>query len=75
MKIHLPFHFAQGLWSSGESHFEVDLVLFVAGATVHHFACRLDPIDVHLFFFQLHDLVFIFIASFILKYEALSFPN
>jgi hypothetical protein len=75
MKIHIPFHFAQVLWSSGESHFEADLVLFAAGATVHRFAFRLDQVDVHLFFFQLHGLVFIFIASFILKYEALSCPN
>ena len=72
MKIHLPFHFAQGLWSSGDSHFEVDLVLFIAGATVDHFACRSDQVYLHLFFFQLHGLVFIFIASFNLKYEALN---
>jgi hypothetical protein len=75
MKIHLPFHFAQGLWSSGESHFEVDLVLFIARATVDHFACRSDQVDVHPFFFQTHGFTFILIASFILKYEALSCPK
>jgi hypothetical protein len=53
----------------------VDLVLFVAGATVEHFACCSDQVGLHLFFFQLHGLVFFFIASFILKYEALSCPK
>ena len=75
MKIHLPFHFAQGLWSSGDSHFEVDLVLFTAGGTVDHFARRSDQVGVHLVLFQLHGLVFTFIALFILKHEALSRPN
>jgi len=64
MKIHLPFHFAQGLWSSGESHFEVDLFLFAARAMVHRFACHSDQVGVHLSLFQTHGFTFILIASF-----------
>ena len=50
---------------------EVDLVSLDTGATVDRFSCRLDQVDIHLPFFQLHGLIFIFIAVFNLKNEAL----
>jgi hypothetical protein len=54
---------------------EVDLVSFDTGATVDRFSCRLDQVDLHLPFFQSHGLIFIFIAAFNLKNEALSRPK
>jgi hypothetical protein len=50
---------------------EVDLVLLDTGATVDRFSCRLDQVDLHLPFFQLHGSIFVFIAIFKLKNEAL----
>jgi hypothetical protein len=50
---------------------EVDLVSLDTGATVDRFSCRLDQVDLHLPFFKLHGLIFIFIAVFKLKNEAL----
>jgi hypothetical protein len=50
---------------------EVDLVSLDTGATVDRFSCRLDQVDLHLPFFQLHGSIFIFIAVFKLKNEAL----
>jgi hypothetical protein len=41
---------------------EVDLVSLDTGAMVDRFSCRLDQVDLHLPFFQLHGLIFIFIA-------------
>jgi hypothetical protein len=67
--------FCKDFWSSGESHFEANLVFLAAGATVHRFARRLDQVGVHLLLFQLHGFTSIFIALFILKHEALSRPN
>jgi hypothetical protein len=54
---------------------EVDLVSLDTGATVDRFSCRLDQVDLHLSFFQLHGLIFISIAAFNLKNEALSRPK
>jgi hypothetical protein len=51
---------------------EVDLVSLDTGATADRFSCRLDQVDLHLPFFQLRGLIFIFIAVFNLKNEALS---
>jgi hypothetical protein len=53
----------------------VDLVLLATGATVDRFSCRSDQVDLRLSFFQLHGLIFISIAAFNLKYEALSCPK
>jgi hypothetical protein len=50
---------------------EVDLVSLDTGATVDHFSCHLDQVDLHLSFFQLHGLIFISIVSFNFKNEAL----
>jgi hypothetical protein len=50
---------------------EVDLVLLDTGATVDHFSHRLDQVDLHLPFFQLHGSIFVFIEIFKLKNEAL----
>ena len=50
---------------------EVDLVLLDTRATVERFSCRLDQVDLHLPFFQLHGLILIFIAVFNFKNEAL----
>jgi hypothetical protein len=50
---------------------EVDLVLLDTGATVDHFSYRLDQVDLHLLFFQLHGSIFVFMAIFKLKNEAL----
>jgi hypothetical protein len=54
---------------------EVDFVLLDTGATVDHFSCCLDQVDLYLSFFQLHGLIFIFIATFNLKNESLSRPK
>jgi hypothetical protein len=54
---------------------EVDLVSLATGATVDRFSCRSDQVDLHLSFFQLHGLIFIFIATFNLKNESLSRPK
>jgi hypothetical protein len=54
---------------------EVDFVSLDTGATVDRFSCHLDQVDIHLSFFQLHGLIFIFIAAFNLKNEALSCPK
>jgi hypothetical protein len=54
---------------------EVDLVSLDTRATVDRFSCRLDQVDLHLPFFQLHGSIFVFIAIFKLKNEALEdFP-
>jgi hypothetical protein len=50
---------------------EVDLVLLDTGATVDHFSRRLDQVDLHLPFFQLHGSIFVFTTIFKLKNEAL----
>jgi hypothetical protein len=54
---------------------EVDLVFLATGATIDNFSCRSDQVDLHLPFFKLHGLIFIFIETFNLKNEALSFPK
>ena len=54
---------------------EVDLVSLDTGATVDRFSHRLDQVDLHLPLFQTHGLIFIFIAAFNLKNEALSCPQ
>jgi hypothetical protein len=54
---------------------EVDLVSLDTGATVDRFSRRLDQVDVHLRFFQSHGSIFIFIATFNFKNEALSHPK
>jgi hypothetical protein len=54
---------------------EVDLVLLDIGATVDRFSHHLDQVDLHLPFFQLQGLIFIFIATFNLKNESLSRPK
>jgi hypothetical protein len=50
---------------------EVDLALLDTRAMVDRFSHRLDQVDLHLPFFQLHGLIVIFIAIFNLKNEAL----
>ena len=50
---------------------EVDIVLLDTGATIGCFFYRLDQVDLHLPFFQLHGLIFILIAVFKLKNESL----
>ena len=67
--------FRKDFWSSGESHFEANLVFQAAGAMVHHFDRPLDQVGVHLLLFQFHGFTSIFIELFILKHEALSHPN
>ena len=54
---------------------EVDLVSLDTGATVDRFSHHLDQVDLHLSFFQLHGLIFIFIVVFNFKNEALSRPK
>ena len=52
---------------------EVDLVLLDTGATVDRFSHRLDQVYLHLPFFQLHGSIFVSIAIFKFKNEALGF--